>query len=493
MRRALVVIALFVLATVCMSASNAYGYFIDELYYLACSKRLAFGYVDHPPLSIAILALVTKVVGTSKLAIRIPALACVAGSIFTSAVLARRFGGGGFASALAALAAATSPIALILGSFYSMNAIELLLWPLASLAFLEAIRGNDRAWLVLGAIFGLGLENKHTMVVLALAFACGVVATSARARLRTQWLWLGVALAVALVIPNLVWQHANGWPSFEFYRNAQSLKNIPTGPVKAIANQILVAGPGAIAVWIAGAVWLLRDQRFRSLGVAFVVLFAMMIASGSSRPDRIAPFYSTLFAAGGVVLERAVTRPWLRALACVPPFVLGALLAPVTIPVLDPARTAAYTKTLGLFPKTEKGKTSPIPQPLADRTGWPELARDVESVVGSLSPEERSHARILCTSYGVAGALEELGHDLPPVIATHDSYWLWGPGDGTPDVIVAIGFSDHLLAEVYADRRDALVHRCTYCMSWRDDMPIVIAREPHGALASIWPRAKHFE
>ena len=31
---------------------GTYGYFIDELYYIACSDRLAFGYVDHPPLSI---------------------------------------------------------------------------------------------------------------------------------------------------------------------------------------------------------------------------------------------------------------------------------------------------------------------------------------------------------------------------------------------------------------------------------------------------------
>ena len=27
-----------------------YGYFIDELYYLACSRHLAWGYVDQPPL-----------------------------------------------------------------------------------------------------------------------------------------------------------------------------------------------------------------------------------------------------------------------------------------------------------------------------------------------------------------------------------------------------------------------------------------------------------
>ena len=33
-----------------------YGLFRDELYYLACARHLDWGYVDHPPLSIVVLA-----------------------------------------------------------------------------------------------------------------------------------------------------------------------------------------------------------------------------------------------------------------------------------------------------------------------------------------------------------------------------------------------------------------------------------------------------
>ena len=40
-----------------VNALGGYGYFRDELYYLACSKHLAAGYVDHPPFSIFVLAL----------------------------------------------------------------------------------------------------------------------------------------------------------------------------------------------------------------------------------------------------------------------------------------------------------------------------------------------------------------------------------------------------------------------------------------------------
>ncbi len=53
-----------------------YGYFRDELYYIACGRHLAFGYVDQPPLSILLLRLSQILLGNSLFTIRfLPALA----------------------------------------------------------------------------------------------------------------------------------------------------------------------------------------------------------------------------------------------------------------------------------------------------------------------------------------------------------------------------------------------------------------------------------
>src|SRR5258706_12150879 len=68
----IILIALTKLA-VNVAFHGRYGYFRDELYYIACSDHLDWGYVDHPPLSIAVLALTRRLLGDSLLAIRLPA------------------------------------------------------------------------------------------------------------------------------------------------------------------------------------------------------------------------------------------------------------------------------------------------------------------------------------------------------------------------------------------------------------------------------------
>lgn len=84
------------------SFNRAYGYFIDELYYLACAQHLAFGYVDHPPLSIVLLSAITSTIGDSLPALRlVPALAGAA-TVFVTGVLAHRLGAGAFGQAIAA-------------------------------------------------------------------------------------------------------------------------------------------------------------------------------------------------------------------------------------------------------------------------------------------------------------------------------------------------------------------------------------------------------
>jgi hypothetical protein len=49
---AVVVVFSTVALLVHLLTNGRHGYFRDELYYIACGRHLAFGYVDQPPLSI---------------------------------------------------------------------------------------------------------------------------------------------------------------------------------------------------------------------------------------------------------------------------------------------------------------------------------------------------------------------------------------------------------------------------------------------------------
>src|SRR5262249_51731603 len=108
--------------------NGRYGYFRDELYYIACCRHLAFGYVDQPPLSILLLRLSEAFLGDSLFAIRlVPALAGAA-SVALSGVIARKMGGRAWAVAIACVATLCALFYLAVGNFFSMNALEPLFW-----------------------------------------------------------------------------------------------------------------------------------------------------------------------------------------------------------------------------------------------------------------------------------------------------------------------------------------------------------------------------
>ena len=103
---------------------NHYGFFRDELYYMACGEHLAWGYVDQPPLIALIAWFARHVFGNSLFAVRfLPALAGAA-VVFLTGWIAREFGGGPFAQFLAAMAMLFAPAYLAFDSFLSMNAFE---------------------------------------------------------------------------------------------------------------------------------------------------------------------------------------------------------------------------------------------------------------------------------------------------------------------------------------------------------------------------------
>jgi hypothetical protein len=325
-----------------------------------------------------------------------------------------------------------------------------------------------------------------------------MVVTPARRHLAGRWLWIGVALAGLLLLPNLLWQIEHGWPSLEFYRNASMNKQTRLPWSSVLALQVVFASPGALPVWIAGLVLLWSRAELRHLGVAYLVLLGSMVVTQESRPDRIAGLYPLLFAAGGVRLERSRLFAGRRRLALVAWIaVWGAILAPLSLPILSPETTARWATSLGVVPQLERGagKRTELPQWFADRYGWQQLVEDVARTRERLTPEEQSKVIYFAPSYGHAGALEWLGRGrrLGPVYSTHNTFYLWGPPRDPVDVAIVMGNRREALEELFEEVSLGVVHDCGFCMPWRNMMPIWIARRARGSIAARWPEWKHFE
>jgi len=478
-----------------------FGVFIDELYYVSCANRLAWGYVDHPPLAPFLLRLSLALFGDSLLALRVPAATLGALVVFGVGWIAGRLGATRFWQAIACAAVVSSPLLQVLFGFYSMNAIELLLWLVLGGLLVEIERtGRSRIWLAFGVIAGLALLTKHTVTTYAGALGVAMLLTPARRHLRDPYLWGGAAIALAMALPNVAWQQAHGWPSLEFYRNAALYKNNPASPVEVVMQQVLFMSPGVLPLTIAGLVWLWRqpDGKLRHLAVQFVVMLGLLIWSAQSRPDRLAGLYPLILASGGVGLGTlAASRRWVR--VALPCWIAawGLLLLPIGSPVLSPDATAEHMARLGINIQTEsgEGKKTALPQHFADRLGWQALADQVAAIRDSLPERDQRRVMFFAPSYGQASTLDWLGRarGLTPVYSTHNTWFYWGPPPTDPEVAIVLGDRREHLEALFSDVRLVARHDCGRCMPWRRGMPIWVARGPRVHIADKWFEWKHFE
>src|SRR5258706_7434642 len=85
-----------------MATANLYGFFIDELYFLASGQHLAWGYVDFPPLTAVQAWLTRHLFGDSPYSIRLVPSLAGAGAVLVAGAVARLLRGRPFTRTTAA-------------------------------------------------------------------------------------------------------------------------------------------------------------------------------------------------------------------------------------------------------------------------------------------------------------------------------------------------------------------------------------------------------
>src|SRR5438067_6691418 len=249
---------------------HRYGYFRDELYYIACARHLDFGYVDLAPLSAFLLRIELILFGSSLFALRIfPALASALTIVLTG-ILTRELGGRTWAIALACTSMLGSLFFLAVGNSYSPNVYEPLFWTGAIYLLCRIINGApSRTWIWFGVVVGFGIQNKHSMVFFGVAIALATLLTPERRHLAQKWIWLGGLIALVIALPNIIWQIDRGWPTWVLLNGiAKSNKNVVLTPWEFFSQQITLMNPVTFILWFG-------EKNSQGVRTTFLLLFAI--------------------------------------------------------------------------------------------------------------------------------------------------------------------------------------------------------------------------
>jgi hypothetical protein len=476
-----------------------YGYFRDELYYAACGEHLAWGYVDQAPL-IAVIARLTRwLLGDSLFALRFfPALSAAA-KVLLAGWMARELGGRRYAQALAATAVLIAPIYLTFDNLFTMNAFEPVFWMLCAALGLRIVRQErPRLWVLFGLVAGLGLLNKHSMLFFGSGVFVGLLLTPERRFLRSKWIWLGGLLSFAVALPNIVWEALHAWPTLEILQFVGKMKNVPVSPLGFILEQALLVHPLAAPICLAGLYFFLRAKHgkpYRFLGWAYlIVLLEMLILKG--RIYYLAPIYPMLLAAGAVWIEQWICArnwDWLKPVILAPLAVGGIVAAPLALPLLPVEATIAYSNFWDVDRvKVENHDLGRTPQLFSDMFGWENQVAIVARVFHGLPAADQSRCTILASNYGEAGAIDYFGaaYGLPKAISAHNSYYLWGPGNSTSEVVLTLGLPREDLEPLFAEIQQVATINHPYAMPDENNLPVFLCRAPKMTLQQAWPRLK---
>jgi len=492
-----------------MLFAGNYGYFRDELYYLVSgTQHLSLGYVDFPPFIAYIAAFLNVFTKDSLVSIHVvPAL--VEGLlVFVAGMISRELGGGRNAQLLAAVSTLLTLALLADGSEFSPDALDQLWWSLLAYLVVRIVKRREpKLWTLAGLVVGIGLLTKLTMFFFVGALLLSFLAIpSGRKYLRSKWVVVGGLLSFAFILPMIYWNLVNGWPMVNFYLEFTGDFG-GGGPLSFFVNQLGEINYLNIPIFFMGLYFYLRSDggsELRALGLSYIILYVAMTVA-DTKPYYLSPIYPMLFAGGALLIEKSsISRKgvarWFGSkpyLACL--VILAILLAPLLMPILPPSTLVSVYGESTLASVNgggASGETGPLPQNLGDRFGWDTMVSTLAQAYDALPANERSQACIFTADYGQASAVNLLGESmgLPEAISGHNSYYVWGPGSCTGNVLITVGYSLAADQQSYANVTLLTTITCQYCMNLENNLPVYLCTNPSfSSIAAVWPEVRSYD
>jgi 4-amino-4-deoxy-L-arabinose transferase-like glycosyltransferase len=449
--------------------SNGYGFDRDELYYAMLEP--AWGYVDQPPLTPLLAHGLALLYDGGPWLLRVPATLCAVASVVITGLVARELGGDARAQAWTAWGMATTSAVLLLGHALLTSSIDMVAWGLVVIVVLRAeLRGQPRWWLVAGAVAGVATYNKLLIVVLLAGIALGLLLVGPVRRLASPYVWGAAALTLLIGLPNLLYQLTHDLPQL---RMGQALSDNNAGEVRVTMWFLLVLllGPPLTVIWVAGLRALWRDRRVRFFVVVFAVVVLFTFVSGA-QPHYPAFILPLPFAAGIVAMERHLGRVWAALFA-----LNGAVSAVIALP---------------LVPVGSVGAT-PVPDVnllTQDSVGWPAYVEQMTAAYDALG--DRSHAVVVTSNYGEAGAVARYRPDVPVFSAQNALYDQARPPDDTTTVVFVGGEFDRARA-LFSCRVVGRLDNGVGVDNEEQGEPVAVCTHPRALWPVLWDRLHHLD
>ncbi len=465
-------------------SSGRYGYFGDELYFLAAGDHLAWGYADQPP-GVPLLAHTMQTLFPGSLpALRLPSLLATCACVVFGAVFAREFGGDGRAQTLSAAAVAVAPHFVGSGHLLVTWTFDQLLWTWVLWLLVRWTRlhragvSRDRLLVWAGVVTAVALQVKLLIPALWVVVLVAVAIVGPRALLTRPALWVGAVIAVSATAPTLLWQAAHGWPQLRMPQTVASETGGTWTFLEMVGRQAGLVGTVAALLGL----WrLLRSpglRPYRFLGWSALALTVVFLASGG-RPYYVAGLYVPLFAAGIVGLQRRReargSRRWWWCVAGVA-YAFTAWKASALLP----------WEPVSAIQRADVISTGSI--------GWRGVTGDVARAYRQLPQRVRAQTSVITDDYWSASAIHHYGpaRGIDEVFSTSRGFWyLARPPRDTEHVLyvgATRGFLQRHFGEVdkVTTIRTALPARTYY-----EGMPVWLASDPKHPWPRLWPRMHH--
>lgn len=481
-----------VAAVVLALSATRYGYFGDELYFLAAGRRLSFGYADQGPVLPLLASLGDTVAPGSLVALRLPAILLTVVAIVVSALVAREFGGGRDAQVLTALGYATSPFLLMQAKNLSTNAIDSALWVLISWLVVRWVRTRrDGLLLAAAAVTALDMQVKWLIPFFWIAVVASSLVFGPRDLVRRPLLWLGGLIVLLVSVPSLFWQARHGWPQLGLGAVVREEQQYSGGPVTFVPLAVLLAGALGAVLLCYGLWALLRYESlrpYRFLGATTVLLLAVFLVSGG-RVYYLAGMYGVVFAAGAVALAAAVRRAESVRRRRV---LLGSGAALVAISLALIAGSTPWQDPAEIAPPANDTEAA-LNIGLYGEFGWTELTDAVVTAYRSLTPGERAHSAVITESYWQAGALDQLGREqLPQVHSPSRGFGYFGaPADSATTMVCVGGDEDRLRAQFATLEPIGHVDTRLGFLDNTRDVELWKCAQPRRPWSQVWPEWMH--